>query len=191
MNRWDAFFDRAMREIAKERVVRDIGGAKPFHKDMAKYRGIFRDCDYKTVDVDPASKPDIVGDIHNLGISSGSVDAVICRSVLEHVEDPKKAVSELRRILKKGGKLYVTVPFIHPYHGSGYKDYWRFSRDGVELLFRDFKKVKIEHVRGFFGSLAILFPPPFSNVLVPAGSWADGFIGRKKIASGFCIYAEK
>jgi len=191
MNRWDAFFDRAMHEIAKEKVVRDVGGAKPFHKDMAKYRELFAGCDYKTVDVDAKAKPDIVGDIHNLGIPSDSVDAVICRSVLEHVEDPRKAVSELRRILRKGGKIYVSVPFIHPYHGSTYKDYWRFSRDGVELLFRDFSKVEIEHVRGFFGSLAILFPPPASYVLVPLGSWVDGFIGRRNIASGFNVYAEK
>lgn len=191
MNKWDEFFDKAMREIAKEKVVRDIGGAKPFHKDMAKYRELFTGCDYKTVDVDPDAKPDIAGDIHGLDIPDESVDAIVCRSVLEHVENPIKAVSEMRRILRTGGKIYASVPFVWPYHGSGYKDYWRFTRDGVELLFRDFSKVEIEHVRGLLGSTLQLLPPPASNVLVPFGSVVDNAIGRKKVAAGFCIFAIK
>jgi len=191
MSRWDDFFDRAMREISKEKVVRDVGGAKPFHKDMAKYGELFAGCDYKTVDIDPDAKPDIVGDIHNLDIPDGSVDAVICRSVLEHVENPIKAVSELRRILRDGGKIYASVPFVWPYHGSGYKDYWRFTRDGVELLFKDFSKVEIEHVRGLLGSAMQLLPPPASNVLVPFGAIVDNAVGRKKVAAAFNVFAVK
>ena len=192
MSRWDDFFDRAMREMAKERVVRDVGGARPFHKGMAKYRELFAGCDYKTVDIDPEAKPDIVGDIHNLsGITDGSVDGVICRSVLEHVEDPMKAVSELRRILRDGGKLYAFVPFVWPYHGSGYKDYWRFTRDGVELLFRDFSKVEIEPVRGTFGSMAINLPAALFVALDPIASMLDNGRSRKATCTGFNVFAIK
>ncbi len=191
MSRWDEFFDRAMREIAKEKVVRDVGGAKPFHKGMSKYRELFAGCDYKTVDIDADAKPDIVGDIHHLDIPDSSVDAVICRSVLEHVEDPVKAVSEMRRILRKGGKLYAFIPFVWPYHGSGYKDYWRFTRDGAELLFRDFSSAEIEHVRGTFGSMAVNLPAALFVALDPIASLLDNGLSRKATCTGFNVFAIK
>ena len=38
-------------------------------------------------------------------------DAVACISVLEHIGDPLKAVTSMRRVLKPGGSLILTTPF--------------------------------------------------------------------------------
>ena len=35
---------------------------------------------------------------------------VVCADVMEHVEDPEKSINEIRRSLKEGGKLILTVP---------------------------------------------------------------------------------
>ena len=45
-------------------------------------------------------------------------DLVILRDVLEHLEDTKSALSAIKRILKPGGRLYVTFPpYYSPYGG--------------------------------------------------------------------------
>ena len=53
--------------------------------------------------------------IHNASISSlpfedNYFDFIVCSEVLEHVSNPKEAVSELRRVLRPGGRIAVTVP---------------------------------------------------------------------------------
>lgn len=113
-------------------TVLDVGGGSRFMKGMKKYQDIFSKLVYKTMDVSADYAPDIVGDIHAIPLADGSVDAVICRSVLEHVRHPEQAVHEMIRILKPGGLLYIQVPSTYPYHarvGHGaYPDYWRFLK---------------------------------------------------------------
>ena len=41
-------------------------------------------------------------------------DFILCNHVLEHVENDLKALREIKRILKKGGKGIVQVPFYNP-----------------------------------------------------------------------------
>ena len=52
-------------------------------------------------------RPFVVGDVHELPFRDGSFDYVICSHVLEHVEDPERAASELARVAPRG---YVEVP---------------------------------------------------------------------------------
>jgi len=117
MNRWEKFFDECIREIAKEDIVLDIGSGYPFQKEMGKYKQLFKNSRYYSLDYTTQYKPDIVGDIHNLPLRDGQIDAVICKAVLEHVPEPQRAVKEMYRILRDGGKLFANIPFLYPYHG--------------------------------------------------------------------------
>ena len=65
------------------------------------------------VDLDPNVKPDIVANITDLSpIADESVDVAWCYHVLEHMHahEVPVALSELRRVLVKDGKLEVSVP---------------------------------------------------------------------------------
>ena len=160
MTSWDLFFDQKIKEIAKEKVVLDIGGGSGFQKQLAPYREYFSG-EYKTVDINGETSPDIVADAHNLPIPDNSADGVISNSVLEHMYNPFQAVSEIHRILKPGGKAFIYVPFIHAYHGGekkGGPDYWRFSKDGLRYLFREFSAVEICPVAGHFETMSYLLP---------------------------------
>lgn len=61
-------------------------------------------------------------------------DVVIAEQVLEHVARPWDAVSNLRRMCRDGGVVVVTTPFMLRRHEEP-KDYWRFTEDGLEVLF--------------------------------------------------------
>jgi ubiquinone/menaquinone biosynthesis C-methylase UbiE len=52
----------------------------------------------------------VVGDATKLPFTSGTFDVVMMNSVLDHTENPKKAVSEAYRVLKKRGTFLVTDP---------------------------------------------------------------------------------
>lgn len=49
-------------------------------------------------------------DITNIQFASNTFDYIICNHVLEHVLDEKKAILELKRVIKPGGKIILTVP---------------------------------------------------------------------------------
>ena len=42
-------------------------------------------------------------DIHNMPFQNNSFDIILCNHVLEHVEDDKKAIKEINRVMKKDG----------------------------------------------------------------------------------------
>ena len=65
--------------------------------------------DYVTADL---SKPDVMVkiDIMNIQFEENSFDVILCNHVLEHVDDDKKAMDELYRILKPEGFAILQVP---------------------------------------------------------------------------------
>jgi len=80
---------------------------------------------------------DIIASLKELPLKNDSVDGIICDNVLEHVENPSLAIQEMYRVLKPGGYLYVSTPFLYPFHGSP-SDYQRWTKKGMEHLLRDF-----------------------------------------------------
>jgi len=54
-----------------------------------------------------------VVDITDICFGNGDFDYVICNHVLEHVSDDRRALSEMYRVLKPGGKAIITVPIFH------------------------------------------------------------------------------
>jgi len=79
-------------------------------------------------------------DINELKFEDESFDAIVCWSILEHIPYPHKAIGELRRVLKPGGKIWVQLPFLFPYHESP-KDYWRVSPDGLRMWMEGFHEI--------------------------------------------------
>jgi len=79
-------------------------------------------------------------DMQNLPFEEDTFDYVVSDQVIEHVENPIKAVQESHRILKEGGIAIHTTCFINQYHPSP-KDFWRFSPDALRFLCRDFREI--------------------------------------------------
>lgn len=87
---------------------------------------------------------DVKGDLCSIPLDDNYLDVAIVTEVLEHCYDPFTAMKEVYRCLKPGGLIFVTSPFIWPWHGTRqYKDYWRFTADGWKLLLKEFSAVRI------------------------------------------------
>ncbi|MGH7858030.1 MAG: class I SAM-dependent methyltransferase, partial [Candidatus Binatia bacterium] len=122
--------------MGSEAVLMDVGSS---------LRRLSRDI--LCFDLIPTPGVDLVGDLHAIPLADGALDAVVCNGVLEHVEDPERVVRELRRVLKEGGRAYVSIPFLQGYHPSP-TDYRRFTRDGARKLMSAFRIDEVVNTRG-------------------------------------------
>lgn len=76
------------------------------------FLGIFRkmkNLDYVTADIE-SPIADIKLDVQEMPFEDASFDMVLCNHVLEHVPDDRKAIREIRRVLKKDGFAIMQVP---------------------------------------------------------------------------------
>ncbi|MBI5233964.1 MAG: class I SAM-dependent methyltransferase [Deltaproteobacteria bacterium] len=92
-------------------------------------------------------------DMQDLPYKDNTFDYVISDQVLEHLDDPAKAVRESHRVLKKGGIGIHTTCFINPVHEAP-KDLWRFSPEGLRIICKDFPEILM--CEGWGNRVAIL-----------------------------------
>ena len=94
-------------------------------------------------------------------------DFIISDQVLEHLENPTKAINESYRVLKKGGIAIHTTCFINYFHPSP-KDYWRFSPDALRLLCKNFSEViQCEGCGNKIATLISLLGDRFRKIKIP------------------------
>ena len=99
------------------------------------------------LDIFPFKNVDIVADAAALPFKDSSVDMLICESTLEHTSDAETAMREMRRVVKQGGFVYISIPFLMPFHASP-NDFLRFTHEGLKIKFSDFTPVKVGALGG-------------------------------------------
>ncbi len=117
--------------LGRYRVL-DVGcGAKPYEPLFSPHAASY-------VGVDPVDNPraELKGSVEAIPVEDGAFDVILCNQVLEHCDDPSKAVSELRRVTAPGGRVLTSTHGVMAYHPSP-TDYWRWTHAGLEKLFRD------------------------------------------------------
>jgi len=112
------------KHVFPEGRVLDIGsGWRVFYEEAVR------------LDIDPAVSPNVLADIQKgSGFKAECFDTVLMFDILEHLEHPHQALKEVKRILKSGGMLYLTVPFCYPRHGV---EYYRFSDLALKKMLQD------------------------------------------------------
>lgn len=100
------------------------------------------------VDICPGPGVDVVADAHDLHmVPEGAADCVVAVGMLLHCKCPQQVVGEFFRILKPGGVLYVSSPFVATEFGPP-DDYFHFSTKGLEVVCRHFERVDGGYNRG-------------------------------------------
>ena len=117
------FAERLAETIRDAHDVLDVGTSQRFAKELRRYEQWFAGKRYVAAGYEPsqtygAYNCDCHQDIQAMSFADESFDAVLCIEVVEHVADPFAATRELRRVLRPGGRLLLTTPFLSQYHGK-------------------------------------------------------------------------
>lgn len=127
---------KSIAHIPKGAIIINLGaGVKKVREDVID------------VDIAPYAGVDVVADVCALPFRDNYADAVIAESLLEHVRTPIAAVKEMHRVLKPGGMIYISTPFMIGFHSSP-GDYQRWTTSGVRELLKDFHEEELGNAVG-------------------------------------------
>lgn len=138
----------------------DIGcGAAPYRKLLAPYVERYVGVDHNYTLQPGLDRPDVLSTAYSIPMPDSSFDSAICTAVLEHLEEPERALRECHRVLKPGGTAIYTVPFIWHLHEEP-RDFYRFTKYGLAYMFEKtgFEVVELQALSGFwvtFGQLLV------------------------------------
>ena len=147
------FAQQAAHSIPAGARVLDAGAGE------CPYRSFFDHVTYEATDLCLVPKAyaqlTFICDLAKIPARPDSYDLVLCSQTLEHVPDPKLLLAELHRVLKPGGKLWLSVPLFYEEHEIPY-DYYRYTRYGISHLLEQegFRIESITWLEGYFGTLA-------------------------------------
>lgn len=104
-------------QLKSDSIILNVGAATGQSSIMLSKYGTVKSLEYDEVCCKITKETlgiDITqGSILELPYADSSFDLVCCFDVIEHVEDHKKAASELLRVCKTGGYIFLTVPAFH------------------------------------------------------------------------------
>lgn len=134
----EKWLEKKLAEIPAGKALLDAGAGELRYK---KYCGHLRYISQDFGEYDDSEKSeglhpehwdtkqvDIVSDITSIPLQDGSMDAILCTEVFEHIKNPVLALKEFSRILRKNGILLLTAPFCSLAHFAPYYFYNGFSK---------------------------------------------------------------
>src|SRR3989344_1942625 len=136
-------------------VIIDLGGGK--NPSYERFWNINPE-KFIRVDINKKSEPDVIADLNEpLPFSNNFADVIFLFNVIYILENPGIVLKEIYRVLKPGGKLFITSPFIFN-EAKEPTDYWRFTSEGLEKLLKesDFNTITIESVGERFSAAVYL-----------------------------------
>lgn len=171
----EKFFDLSQKHL-KGRLI-DIGcGIKPYKAFLSSFVSEHIGVDHQ---IGPHDKEnvDLIGTAYSIPVKDSSFDSAICTAVLEHLEEPERALKECHRVLKPNGIAIYSVPFIWHLHEEP-RDFYRYSKYGLKYLFEKtgFEIVELIPLSGFivtFTQLLLYYLQQFNK----------GILGKLKVVS--------
>ena len=182
INNQKDFRSQILKEILENDTVLDIGKAMRDKHSQINAKKI------ETLDVnDFGDYPDIICDIcSDINGLQNKYDKIICIAILEHVYNPFKAINNLKKMLKDNGTIYGYVPYLFYYHAPKdlkFQDYFRFSKDALAYLFKDFSEIELYPVRGRISTpLNIMFAGRWKKYIEKTNLniYLDKFVSNEK-----------
>ena len=138
---YESWVIEKLKQIPQGQILLDAGAGEMKYAKYCKHlKYIAQDfgeydpnqCVYglKLEDKWDTSRVNIKCDIIEIPLENGSVDAILCTEVFEHLKNPVLAIKEFSRLLRVGGVLILTAPFcslthMAPfYYSNGFSRFW-------------------------------------------------------------------
>jgi len=139
-------------------------------KKGASYRRYWKENFEKLirVDIDKKSEPDIVANLNDpLSFDSNFADNIFLFNAFYMLDKPEKLLEEISRILKGGGRFFMTAQFIKSEEFTT-RDLYRYSSRKLKEMFGEagFEKIQIYFVGGRFSAVWNLFDFSWGNFIL-------------------------
>jgi SAM-dependent methyltransferase len=181
--------------FVKGRVL-DVGcGQRPYEKTFFSGANEYIGTDY----LSERSRPDVVASALAIPFIDDCFDTVVSTEVLEHVPEPARALSEMRRVLKPGGHVVLSTPMYWPRHEVPY-DFFRYPYDGLlSLLQQSGLELTKLYNRGrsyaFLGQVLQHVQPisarPVNWMINRFFLWCDRHLNHDELTLGWTLVARK
>jgi SAM-dependent methyltransferase len=171
VNRYESLrlLEQAQEQIAAGSRVLDAGSGE------GQYKPYFAHTNYTGVDLAVGDVTwdytglDVVGDLSRLPFEDNAFDAAVCIQTMEHVNEPMRVTNEIGRVLKPGGRYYLSAPMSWHQHQKPH-DFFRYTSFGFRYLLENssMRIIEIRPAGGYFWYLSFnlqllhywLFPKP-------------------------------
>ena len=137
-------------------LVLDAGAGK------SPYGHWFDHARYELADVvqvkDPVRPLDYLCDLADIPVEDARFDRILCSQVLEHIPDPARVLAEFYRVLKPGGRIFLSAPLFYEEHQKP-RDYFRYTQFGMRRLFEQagFDVTELSWLEGYFATVSYQF----------------------------------
>ena len=132
----EEFWNKRVLEVGSKYVN---GSVRPFIERFCSPK------EYLGIDIEYGRFVDLILPAEKLVDCFGpeSFDVVIATELLEHVQNWRLVVSNLKDVLKRGGHIYITTRSRgFPFHAYPY-DFWRYEINDMQMIFSDFEILKL------------------------------------------------
>lgn len=158
----DMLLGKHFRSGNRKGLLVDLGcGPRPYYKLYSPY---FE----KTLGTDLPDSPfpkeniDIYCSATEIPLENNSVDTVLSTEVMHDMAEPRLMLREINRILKPGGEVILTTPFVVPTVDGAY-DHYRYTEQGLRYLLtaENFEVITIIPVADVIGAMITLGIKPW------------------------------
>ncbi|MBA7608043.1 hypothetical protein ES703_15217 [subsurface metagenome] len=136
--------------------ILDLGGrdlywknGKPLGGSYLRFLKFDKKVEILRLDIDRETKPDYKIDFEkdSLPFKKNSIDAILIFNLFEHIYNYNFLIKEIFRVLKPGGLVVGSVPFLIRIHPDP-KDFFRYTKQALKQIFKEnnFSKIEIKYV---------------------------------------------
>jgi len=131
---------------------------------MDPYRRLFQGAEqYISFDIDDSyGGIDVRADAHSLPFADETCDCIFATEIMEHLDSPQRFIDEAYRVLRPGGAVIATVPFMFHQHANP-NDFIRPTKEVLKKWFSRYDETNVSAQGNRLHSISDLISTAFSG----------------------------